>query len=257
VAKDAENDAITYSLARRPSGMEIDPSTGVISWTPSFTGSYEIQVQARDSQGANSLQTYTIVVGTVAVNKSPTITSTPVFLADTANIYKYQVTATDPDVGDTLTYELISAPSGVAIDPISGLLSWNSPIVGTYKVVVGVNDGNLGAAQGFTLTARANQLPTIASTNPPTGAIPGVQYVYDAIARDPDGGKLTYAIDDASKVKGLAIDELGRLRWTPTNAQSGVNNVTITITDEAGATINQTFSINVQPDTTAPTVKLA
>jgi hypothetical protein len=108
VAKDAENDAITYSLARRPSGMEIDPSTGVISWTPSFTGSYEIQVQARDSQGANSLQTYTIVVGTVAVNKSPTITSTPVFLADTANIYKYQVTATDPDVGDTLTYELIS-----------------------------------------------------------------------------------------------------------------------------------------------------
>ncbi|MCA6555209.1 MAG: putative Ig domain-containing protein, partial [Pseudanabaena sp. M114S2SP2A07QC] len=256
VAKDAENDAITYSLARRPSGMEIDPSTGVISWTPSFTGSYEIQVQARDSQGANSLQTYTIVVGTVAVNKSPTITSTPVFLADTANIYKYQVTATDPDVGDTLTYELISAPSGVAIDPISGLLSWNSPIVGTYKVVVGVNDGNLRAAQGFTLTARANQLPTIASTNPPTGAIPGVQYVYDAIARDPDGGKLTYAIDVSSKAKGMTIDELGRLRWTPTNAQSGVNNVTITITDEAGATINQTFSINVQPDTTAPTVKL-
>jgi RHS repeat-associated protein len=256
VAKDAENDAIIYSLARRPSGMEIDPSTGEISWTPSFTGSYEIQVQARDSQGANSLQTYTIVVGTVAVNKSPTITSTPVFLADTANIYKYQVTATDPDVGDTLTYELISAPSGVAIDPISGLLSWNSPIVGTYKVVVGVNDGNLGAAQGFTLTARANQLPTIASTNPPTGAIPGVQYVYDAIARDPDGGKLTYAIDVSSKAKGMTIDELGRLRWTPTNAQSGVNNVTITITDEAGATINQTFSINVQPDTTAPTVKL-
>jgi hypothetical protein len=67
-------------------------------------------------------------------------------------------------------------------------------LTGTFKVVVGVNDGNLGAAQGFTLTARTNQLPVISSTNPPTGAIPGVEYAYDAIARDPDGGKLTYAI---------------------------------------------------------------
>jgi RHS repeat-associated protein len=205
---------------------------------------------------ATSMQTYEIAVGTTRVNKAPTITTTPTFLADTARAYQYQVLATDPDGGDTLTYELISAPSGMSIDSTTGLVTWKSPNAGTYKVVVGANDGNLGAAQGFTLTARANQLPEIASTNPPTGAMPDVLYVYDAIARDPDGGKLIYEIDDASKAKGITIDELGRLRWTPTKAQTGINNVSITIKDESGGTITQNFSINVQADVTAPQVKL-
>ncbi len=59
IATDAENDAITYSLARRPDGMMIDNVSGVISWTPSLSGNYEVQVQARDSEGAGSIQSYT------------------------------------------------------------------------------------------------------------------------------------------------------------------------------------------------------
>jgi hypothetical protein len=138
VATDAENDAITYSLVKRPQGMLIDAQTGVISWTPRFTGTYEIQVQAKDSEGASSIQTYELVVGTTRVNQAPRITSTPVFVADTAQAYRYQVTAEDSDAGDVLTYELINAPSGMVIDGQTGLVTWANPTVGTHRVVVGV-----------------------------------------------------------------------------------------------------------------------
>ena len=135
-------------------------------------------------------------------------------------------------------------------------MTWDKPTTGTFKVVVGANDGSLGTVQGFTLTARANQLPVISSTNPPTGAIPNVEYVYDAIARDPDGGKLTYAINPASISKGITIDENGRLRWTPTETQIGKTDVTLTITDAAGAKVVQEFGITVAQDSEAPKVKL-
>ena len=53
-----------------------------------------------------------------------------------------------------------------------------------------IDEGGLGAAQGFTLTARTNQLPIISSNNPPTKAIPNIPYIYDLRVTDPDGGVL-------------------------------------------------------------------
>ncbi len=71
----------------------------------------------------------------------------------------------------------------------------------------------------------------IRSTNPPTGAIPGVAYRYDIQATDPDGGILTYSLDPASQAKGITLDESGRLSWTPSNSQTGIHAITLTITD--------------------------
>lgn len=113
----------------------------------------------------------------------------------------------------------------MSIDAATGLVTWSNPVAGQHSVVVGVNDGQIGTSQGFTLTAKVNQLPVIRSTKPPTVATPGEVYRYDVIATDPDGGKLTYRLDQASLDKGITIDELGRLRWTPTNTQVGNHNI--------------------------------
>jgi YD repeat-containing protein len=266
VATDAENDAIHYSLISAPTGMTIDADTGRIAWTPSLstTGSYNVQVQATDSRGVFNTQTYKLEViakssAANPINHAPIISSQPKFLADTNSPYEYQVSASDPDAGDRLTYQLLSngGANGIAIDSNTGLVTWNSPNAGTYRVVIGaVDEGGLGAAQGFTLTARANQLPIISSDTPPTRAVPNVAYVYDVKASDPDGGGLQYRLDPTSLALGITIDELGRLRWTPTASQVGNHPVTMTITDESGGVSTQSFSINVQADTSAPTVKL-
>jgi lysophospholipase L1-like esterase len=55
------NPAPTYSLLSPPSGMTIDEATGVISWIPGALGSYDIVVQAENTEGID-LQDFAIQV---------------------------------------------------------------------------------------------------------------------------------------------------------------------------------------------------
>lgn len=59
--------------------------------------------------------------------------------------YSYQVNATDPDE-DILTYSLKSAPSGMTINPKTGLIQWNVPAEFKGKAVFSVSatDGHGG-----------------------------------------------------------------------------------------------------------------
>ncbi|MBX9253632.1 tandem-95 repeat protein [Desmonostoc muscorum CCALA 125] len=256
VAKDAENDVITYTLNRRPADMTID-ANGQIEWTPQAAGTYEIEVQARDAQGAAATQAYKIEVGTTAINQAPTIASTPKYVAILGSAYSYDVDATDPE-GGALTYQLINngGATGLAINATTGLLTWATPVAGNYQVVVGAVDAQgLGAAQGFTLTARANA-PAVIRSTPITTASPDQLYRYDVQASDPEGGKLTYKLDTTSVGKGIVIDDQGRVSWTPKLAQVGTHNIVLTVTDDAGATTQQSYNLVVAADNTAPQVKL-
>jgi hypothetical protein len=248
---------LRYALAKRPQGMTIDAVSGKISWTPQANqvGTQDVEVQVIDVQGAITTQSYKIEVGTTAINQAPNITSTPSAFAALGQSYQYQIQATNPE-GGALLYQLIEGPQGMAIAPVTGLVTWNTPVAGAHQVVVGaVDNGGLGIAQAFTLNAKANSLPVIRST-PGITATPGVVYKYDLQASDPDGGSLTYTIDSTSQSLGIAIDSLGRLRWTPNSTQLGIYPVTLTITYEAGAKVTQQLNLTVTADTEAPKVSL-
>ena len=87
-ATDPEGDTLTYSLTTSPTGMTINSSTGVISWTPASAGSYDVTVEVADQYRSTS-QSFTITVGetiltsivvlpttmTIAKGGSQTITS--------------------------------------------------------------------------------------------------------------------------------------------------------------------------------------
>jgi hypothetical protein len=60
----------------------------------------------------------------LSANGAPVITSEPVSTASANLIYSYDVNAIDPDIGDILTYSLITKPSGMNIDPTTGLIMW-------------------------------------------------------------------------------------------------------------------------------------
>jgi RHS repeat-associated protein len=261
VATDPENDAITYSLdsVSRNKGITID-NNGIIKWTPGANqiGSHAVTATVSDNLGASNTQIYTIEVGTTAINNAPTITSTPKFVASVGSPYQYQVVATDPDTFDTLTYQILSKPSGVdiQINPTTGLLTWASPTSGQYQIVVGaVDSAGLGAAQRFTLTARSNNAPLINSTAV-TSATPGAAYSYDVKAVDADGDRLIYTLDQLSSDKGITVDALGRLRWNPTTTNVGNNPINVTVNDGNGGIATQTINLNVTGDTEAPKVRL-
>jgi RHS repeat-associated protein len=57
-------DVLTFSLPTAPAGMTIDPSFGLIQWTPtpSQLGAHEVVVKVQDVHGAFGLQGYTVEV---------------------------------------------------------------------------------------------------------------------------------------------------------------------------------------------------
>jgi YD repeat-containing protein len=255
-AVDLEGDALTYSLGLRPEGMAIDRN-GLITWKPTAAqvGTQTIEILVTDAQGAISKQTYELVVGTGVLNQAPTISSQPKGIASLGTAYQYQVIAQDPE-NSLLTYALVNGPTGMAIDSATGLITWDSPVVGNAQVVVSVTDAEgLGVAQGFTLVTKANTVPTISSTSP-TRVLVGGTYRYDVVARDLDGDALTYKLDQASLQLGMRIDNLGRIAWQPGLTQMGTRAVTVTVTDAVGAAVNQTFNLEVTGDNLAPVVNL-
>ncbi|MEO0804185.1 MAG: putative Ig domain-containing protein, partial [Cyanobacteria bacterium J06642_2] len=253
VASDPEGDALDYRLTDAPEGMELDPSTGLISWTPSLeqVGTASVTVQVTDSLGAETLQSYEIAVTDAAMNQAPTITSVPDFVATSGQPYEYVVTATDPE-NEAIAYELLDAPAGMTIDAATGLVQWtpDAALSGTvFATVVATDARGAAASQRFGISVAPNDAPAILSS-PIATAVPDQTYRYDLIARDPNGDRLTYELVDGPA--GLTIDELGRLRWSPEAGDAGSYPVTVTVTDAYGATATQSFALTVEIDDEAP-----
>jgi|GEM_PF-1022227 len=99
-----------------------------------------VAVRATDTGGLFDQQLFSIEVE--QVNQAPEFTSTPLTIASVGTRYRYEVQAVDPDSGDALIYRLLSAPTGMTIDPFSGQLTFtpNAAHVGTQSVEIEVED---------------------------------------------------------------------------------------------------------------------
>jgi hypothetical protein len=213
-----------------------------------------VEVLATDTQGAVGNQRFAVSVGTAAINQPPTVVSTPVFAASLGSQYSYQVQATDPD-GGSLTYQLLKAPAGMAINAATGLLTWDNPTAGNHQIAVGAVDaGGLGAAQGFTLTARANSTPVIPNI-PPQQVASGQPYHYDLKANDAEGDLLSYSL--LQSPSGMTVDKFGRISWVPKSDDVGTTKpVQIAVTDTFGKTVTVAYNLSVVADTSAPKVNI-
>ena len=121
-ARDPEGAAVSWSLREPPVGMTIDGATGKIEWISTAAGQQLVTVIATDPLGARAIQSYLL---STARNEAPQITSTPPTTAVAGGLYRYDVSAQDPE-GDPLQYTLIAPPSGMTIDSV-GRLRWNVP----------------------------------------------------------------------------------------------------------------------------------
>ncbi len=88
-------------------------------------------------------------------NTPPTITSTPVTTANVNFSYTYNVNATGYP---TPNFNLISAPSGMNIDPNSGVLSWVPTSVGDVNIAVEASNAEGSDTQQFTITVSEEML---------------------------------------------------------------------------------------------------
>jgi alpha-tubulin suppressor-like RCC1 family protein len=147
-------DVLTYSLLSSIEGMTINPSNGLIEWTPTETqtGDFEVTVEVKDLAANTDTQVFTIHVIQI---HAPEIVSTPVLLARVNVLYQYQLQAEDPDAGDVIYYFLDTAPDGMIIDGINGRIQWvpEPNQIGDHEVTVRAEDNYLLTdTQTFTIT---------------------------------------------------------------------------------------------------------
>jgi PGF-pre-PGF domain-containing protein len=251
-AFDENDDLLTYSLIKYPTGMIIDSGSGLIVWTPmsNQVGENEVIVQVSDGN-LTDFQEFIITVKNI--NDKPIIISTPITTAIEDMIYSYNVIATDVD-NDELIYSLTKAPAGMTINSTTGLINW-LPLnedVGLNNVVVTVSDTILSDTQSFTINVEnVNDKPIIIST-PIITAIQNQLYIYDVDAIDEDDDKLSYSL--IKKPKTMNIDlNTGLINWTPSNSDVGLNDITVEVSD--GYLIDkQSFIINVSNVNDAPII---
>jgi hypothetical protein len=98
--------------------------------------------------------------------------------------------------------------------------------------------------------------PAITSS-PTLTATQNQSYAYKVTATDADGGPLTFTLDKAPA--GMTIKTtssyIAWIGWWPTNAQVGVNEVTVRATDPTGLSTTQSYSIAVANVNDRPLVR--
>jgi hypothetical protein len=193
-------------------------------------------------------------------NTAPIFTSAPITAATQDLAYSYKMTYSEID-GDPITKTAPVLPSWLHFNASTGMLTGTptNSNVGDNNVTLRVSDGNIDVDQTFIVTvANVNDIPVITSTAS-TSVDEDVAYSYTLVANDVDpGAVLTYSAPVLPT--WMAFNTSTHvLSGTPTNAEVGLNayvdfSVTLRVTDNASATVDQSFVVRVNQVNDAPVV---
>jgi len=240
-ATDPDGDDLTYSLTTNPStDMSIDENSGVITWTPTVTGSFEATVEVLDGKSSDT-ESFTVTVNPAQIGPS-NIDLTP--LIATVGVEYTGIATATPGANTTLTFSLIGAPSGMEISA-TGVITWTPTVAGEQTVTVVVTDGaGLSDSKSFTILVNtANRAPVITPI-PNATVTAGETFTYPVEATDPDeGDTLIYSLTTNPSTNMAINPTTGLITWTPTTV---VGNFEVTVEVSDGElTATQSFIIEV------------
>ncbi|MBA7552610.1 hypothetical protein ES705_45179 [subsurface metagenome] len=237
-------DVLTYSLIDEPTGMLIDEDNGVITWTPTATGSVEFTVVVTDEGGLFDDQDVTITVSEfvkelIGIEVDPEemtlylggVDSKPLTITAQYN------DDTTPEV--TLLCDYGSSNNSIAEVSIDGVVT--AVASGTATITISYKEGEVTEEAFMTVTVDENHPPVITSA-PVITATVGIEYTYNVIATDPDAGDvLTYSLP--TRPSGMEIiSTTGVISWTPDSGE--VVTVNVEVSDGVLSAI-QKFIIDV------------
>jgi len=168
-ARDVDNDGLTYSLASGPSGMEVNVSSGAVTWSPevSDAGTHVVVLQVEDGQGGLAQQEFVLTITDGAPNRPPYFTSKPSNTAYVGRPYAYAAAGADFDL-DPLMFTRVAGPAGLTVNA-AGLVEWTPAADqrGLHSVTIELSDGQGGSAtQTYSILVQAetaNHAPVIVS----------------------------------------------------------------------------------------------
>lgn len=256
--------------------FSVQPSltpAGTLSYTPATNanGAAVVTVRLQDNGGTvnggldtSVTQTFNLTVN--AVNDAPVLQPIASQALDEGTLLTVDPVASDVESPpQTLTFALVSGPSGVSVNASSGRVSWTptesqGPTNVTITLRVFDNGTpSLGATQSFLVIVREVNL------SPQIGAVPNQTVIestlmnVQATATDADlpANTLTYGL--VSGPTGLTVSSAGLIAWTPpAGFWPATNEVTLRVFDNGTPSLSSTGSfqvvVNHRPVPTSPTL---
>ena len=244
----------TYQVTDLSAGLAFDTATRIVSGTPTAIGTSLVTYTVTDDAGIVATQKFRISVFDQVTLTLPD-PSDRIFIA---NILVAGFVLPEASGGTTpYTYTATPLPPGMEFDADTRLLSGTPDTAGLYDVTYRVEDSAgtpLTATQTFriTINAAANlSLPNIRNKSYAYNSPISVTTLPEA-----SGGVGPYAYAVASLTPGLAFDaDTRQITGTPTVV--GQRTVTYTATDNAGNSVEKTFTIDITSQLQAYTAVVA
>jgi choice-of-anchor A domain-containing protein/RHS repeat-associated protein len=259
-AFDPDEHAVVFGIAPETEalGFDIDPTTGVLTWTPgaNLFGTYRVTVTATGTPGG-AIGQQSFLVEVRAANTAPTVTASPAASVLAGQTYFARFAATDAE-NDAVRFSLgAGALPGMAIDPADGFFVWDTrrgpAPVGSHTVAIQATDERgLTGTYSLTVTVLADTVrPTVVVIPDQTQVTPGQVVTVRVYATDNLAvTSLTLTADGVP----VTLDEDGVATITAANAGS-ILRLVATAADAAGNSDTAAVSVRVSdPADTAPPV---
>lgn len=150
--------APTFSFDGAPSGMTINATTGLISWTPTAAqvGLRNVTVVATNSVD-NAAKSFSITVTNLV---PPVITNPGNLNVSSGAVFKYQMAATG---NPAPSFSLVSGPAGMTVDT-TGFISWATGLtpLGSQNVTLSAVSAAGSASSTFGLSVVPDKTPPTA-----------------------------------------------------------------------------------------------
>ncbi len=158
---------ITFSISSGslPNGLTLNPTTGVISGTPTTAGPFSFQVSATNTAGSDT-KNYSL-----AIVAAPVITTTSIPDATAGIAYSQTITATG---SGPITFALASGsalPAGLTLDPTTGAISGTPTTSGSFTFTVTATNATGTDSRAYTVTVTAAAITPTPTPTPPSPSL--------------------------------------------------------------------------------------
>ncbi|WP_209369620.1 tandem-95 repeat protein [Priestia megaterium] len=257
VATDPDGEVLTYTLQDPPTnGVAVVNGDGTFTYTPNenYTGNDTFTVLISDPSGAFIVTNVLVIV--TPVNDAPVVPDYAFVINEDTSLNS-QVVATDVD-GNPLTYGLLAGPANgtVVVNP-DGSYSYtpNENYNGVDSFSVVVSDGQGGTAiSTITITILPVNDPPVGPNEITIVTLEETPVTSQIVATDPDGGVLTYALQDPPTNGVAVVNGDGTFTYTANENYTGNDTFTVRIANAAGEFIITNIFVVVIPVEQLPTV---
>ena len=249
---DADGDSLSFAQTSSPTnGALVFNSDGSFSYTPDpdFSGTDSFAYQVTDADGA--VATATVNIAIHPVNDAPTVTS-PVadqnnFDSDTVSL---DVSTAFMDTeNDTLTFSATGLPTGLSIDPntgvVSGTIGSSASQTGPFTVSITADDGNGGLVSDTFSWNVTNPPPNVGNDSFSTMEDVALNDSVAGNDGDPDGDSLTFNQTSNPTNGSVVFNNDGTFTYTPSLNFVGIDSFDYEVVDADGAAASATVTINV------------